>query len=260
MKNIVFPPQETVRPLVFYLAAEEYLARNSEEECLLLWQAGPTVILGRNQDLEAEVNMQFCGRNGIDVFRRKSGGGCVYADRGNLMISVVTGGNDKPFLFDRFISSLALFLRQRGFDAWPSGRNDILVGGRKVSGSAFYSTGYRNVIHATLLCHEDIDTMQMALTPSGEKLRSKGISSVRQRVANLSGFPGSGTDGLEQALTDFFCDGRKILTEADMVRIEALEQEYLDEKFIAGRRRARMEDKILHDGTGNGNIEENMSV
>lgn len=260
MLNVVFPALCESRSPAFYLAAEEYLARNSGEDFFMLWRVGPSVIFGRNQDMEAEVNLPFCRREGIGVFRRKSGGGCVYADNGNLMISSVTSGNDKPFLFSRFISALALFLRSRGYDAWPSGRNDILVSGRKVSGSAFYSTGDRNIMHATLLCDTDIGIMVRAITPPAEKLRTKGIASVRQRVANLSGFPGSGTGGMEQALTDFFCDGMKILTEADMARIEALEQEYLDEKFIAGRRRARMEDKILHDGTGNGNIEENMSV
>lgn len=236
MKNILFPSHQTDRPLAFYLAAEEYLARNSDEDCLLLWQVGPTVIFGRNQNMEAEVNEPFCRQRGISVFRRKSGGGCVYADMGNLMISVVTGGNDKSFLFDRFISSLALFLRKQGFDAWPSGRNDILVGGRKVSGSAFYSTGYRNIIHATLLCDEDLDTMQMAITPSEEKLRLKGIASVRQRVANLSEFGIADIGALRSALVEFFCDGEKVLEVSDIVRIESLMAAYQDGNFISGRR------------------------
>lgn len=236
MKRIVLPSPDADRPLAFYLAAEEYLARNSSEDCLLLWQVGPTVIFGRNQNIEAEVNLPFCRENGIAVFRRKSGGGCVYADRGNLMISVMTGGYDKAWLFDKFISSLALFLRQQGFDAWPSGRNDILVGGRKVSGSAFYSTGCRNIIHATLLCNENLDIMQKAITPSEAKLRSKGIASVRQRVANLSEFGKADIGVLRSGLERFFCDGEKILEETDIVRIESLMAAYLDMNFIAGRR------------------------
>ena len=130
MLNIRFPVPVEDRPLVFFLAAEEYLARNSDEDCFLLWQVGPTVIFGRNQVMEAEVNMPFCREHGIRMFRRKSGGGCVYADKGNLMISAVSSGNDKPFIFEKFISALALALRRQGFDAWPSGRNDILVSGR----------------------------------------------------------------------------------------------------------------------------------
>ena len=112
MLNIRFPVPVEDRPLVFFLAAEEYLARNSDEDCFLLWQVGPTVIFGRNQVMEAEVNVPFCREHGIRMFRRKSGGGCVYADRGNLMISAVSSGNDKPFIFEKFISALALALRR----------------------------------------------------------------------------------------------------------------------------------------------------
>ena len=146
MKRIVLPSPDADRPLAFYLAAEEYLARNSSEDCLLLWQVGPTVIFGRNQNIEAEVNLPFCRENGIAVFRRKSGGGCVYADRGNLMISVMTGGYDKAWLFDKFISSLALFLRQQGFDAWPSGRNDI-HSGRFQKEYSIYEKALSSVFH-----------------------------------------------------------------------------------------------------------------
>lgn len=235
MKNIVFPFSGQCRPLAFYLAAEEYLARNFSGDYLLLWQTDPAVIFGRNQDMEAEVNLPYCREHGIGIFRRKSGGGCVYADRGNLMISAVSGGNDKAWLFSRFISLLALFLRQQGFDAWPSGRNDIMISGRKVSGSAFYSTGFRNVMHASLLCHEDLDIMQKAITPSPEKLRSKGIASVRQRVANLSEFSDIDIGALRSELVKFFCDGEKILPEGDISMIESVMASYLDPRFIAGR-------------------------
>ena len=159
----------------------------------------------------------------------------------------------------RVLIQTSVFLRKRGFDAWPSGRNDILVGGRKVYGSAFYSTGYRNVIHATLLCHEDIDTMQMALTPSGEKLRSKGISSVRQRVANLSEFGEADIGALRAALTEFFCDGETVLEEDDIVRIES--PAYLDGNFIAGRKHWPQADDFPADagiGLKAGKFQENL--
>ena len=85
MKNIVLP-DSVDRSLVFYLAMEEFVAGEIDSDALFVWRVNPTVIIGRNQDLEAEVNMEFCRRNGIEVVRRKSGGGCVYADKGNIMI------------------------------------------------------------------------------------------------------------------------------------------------------------------------------
>lgn len=236
MLKVVFPGPPVERPLVFYLAAEEYLARNTDEDCFFTWQCGPTVIFGRNQEMEAEVNVPYCLREGIRMFRRKSGGGCVYADMGNLMISAVTTGNDKPFIFERFISTFALALRKLGYDAWPSGRNDIMVGGKKVSGSAFYSVGSRDIIHATLLCDVDLARMQNAITPPEEKLRGKGIASVRQRVENLSSFSDTTLPEIRASIEGFFCDGEKTLDSAGILAIEKIMETYLDEAFIAGRR------------------------
>lgn len=239
MVRILFPDPADGKPLVFFLAAEEFLARHSAEDCLLLWRVPPTVIVGRNQDMESEADISFCRDNGISIYRRKSGGGCVYADSGNLMVSAVVGGTDRMFVFSRFISQLALCLRKAGFDAWPSGRNDITVDGRKVSGSAFYSTGFRNIIHATLLCNVDLDMMQHALTPPPGKLSSKGISSVRQRVANLSESGDADMGRIAGMLSGMFCSGERTLTAGDMEQIGRLMESYLDPAFILGRSRIR---------------------
>ena len=176
------------RSLVFYLAMEEYLARYTEDEAFFVWQVPPTVIIGRNQVMVAEVNLPYCRANGIRVFRRKSGGGCVYSDRGNLMVSCVMSGKDVPFLFENYIRRLALCLRRAGLEAEVSGRNDILVSGKKVSGNAFFSIHGRNVMHGTLLFDCNPEQLENALTPSGTKLQSKGVSSVRQRVGCLRQF------------------------------------------------------------------------
>lgn len=176
------------RSLVFYLAMEEYLARYTEDEAFFVWQVPPTVIIGRNQVMAAEVNLPYCRAHGIRVFRRKSGGGCVYSDRGNLMVSCVVSGKDVPFLFENYIRRLALCLRRAGLEAEVSGRNDILVSGKKVSGNAFFSIHGRNVLHGTLLFDCNPEQLENVLTPSGTKLRSKGVSSVRQRVGSLRQF------------------------------------------------------------------------
>ena len=187
MKHIVLDDGKE-RSLVFYLAMEEYLARYTEDEAFFVWQVPPTVIIGRNQVMAAEVNLPYCRANGIRVFRRKSGGGCVYSDRGNLMVSCVMSGKDVPFLFENYIRRLALCLRRAGLEAEVSGRNDILVSGKKVSGNAFFSIHGRNVMHGTLLFDCNPEQLENALTPSGTKLQSKGVSSVRQRVGCLRQF------------------------------------------------------------------------
>ena len=90
MKYISLPDQHT-RRLSFYLAMEEYVARHlSEPDCFFMWQVEPSVIFGRNQVMENEVNIDYCRANGIHIYRRKSGGGCVYADMDNVMLSLVT--------------------------------------------------------------------------------------------------------------------------------------------------------------------------
>ena len=233
--------EDSCRRLSFYLAMEEYLARNMTDEVFLVWQAPPAVIVGRNQLIETEVNLGYCREHGIQVFRRKSGGGCVYSDMGNLMVSCITDGNDVPFIFETYMRRLALFLCTTGIRAEVSGRNDILVNGRKVSGNAFYSMHGRNIMHGTLLWNSDLTAMEQALTPSSSKLRSKGVGSVRQRVANLKeayGHAGTGAPAdaaaLRDAIVRSFCDSERYMTVEEVHEIESLEKSYLDPGFIHG--------------------------
>lgn len=235
-------PEEKERRLVFYLAMEEYLARYCEGGAFFVWQVEPTVIIGRNQVMAAEVNMEYCRENGVHVYRRKSGGGCVYSDRGNIMLSYITDGDDVPFLFESYLRRLALCLRNTGVMAEVSGRNDITVGGKKVSGNAFYSLHGRNVIHGTLLFSSCRDALERAITPSAGKLRSKGVSSVRQRVANLREIMASSEKGrrysdielFKKYIIGSFCDGERVLGEDEVRRIEEIEATYLDPVFLYG--------------------------
>lgn len=108
MEHIILP-EEGDRRLVFYLAMEEFVARNVGEDAFFLWRVAPTVIIGRNQSLEDEVDTGYCAENGVQVYRRKSGGGCVYADKGNLMISAVTGIHGTADAFGSYLSHLNSF-------------------------------------------------------------------------------------------------------------------------------------------------------
>ena len=114
------------RRLVYWLAMEEWAVEHAPDT-FFLWNVRPTVIFGRNQDMEAEVNVPYCLEHGIEMYRRKSGGGCVYADEGNLMISYITSQSDVNKAFDEYLSRLADALRSMGLDAVRTEHNDVLV-------------------------------------------------------------------------------------------------------------------------------------
>lgn len=235
MKHIVLPDNRP-RRLVFYLAMEEYVARClDEKECFFMWQVSPTVIFGRNQVLETEVNLPYCKDNDIAIFRRKSGGGCVYADMGNLMISYIKDGDSVGFIFDSYMRRMAFALQKKGIPAQVSGRNDILIDGRKVSGNAFYQMPGRSIVHGTMLFDSDFGHLEKAITPSDNKLHSKGVASARQRVTNLKEHTSMSIEDFKQYMIATFCDSERMLTDDDVRAIEAIEETYLDKEFIYGK-------------------------
>lgn len=228
-------PKEENRRLVFYLAMEEYVARYMEEDdCFFMWQSDPTVIFGRNQLIENEVNMDYCRAHGIQTYRRKSGGGCVYSDRSNIMFSYIAKDERVNFTFNRYINMLVLVLHKLGVNAQASGRNDILINGKKVSGNAFYHIPGRSIVHGTMLYDTNMEHMVGSITPNNEKLLSKGVESVRQHITLLK-------DHLDITIEDFkafvrqhLCDREIMLDEMAIRKIEEIEQEYLTDSFIYG--------------------------
>ncbi len=225
MKNIVLPDKKE-RSLAFYLAMEEFVAENIEGEALFVWRVKPTVIIGRNQDMEAEANIDYCHEHGVHIVRRKSGGGCVYSDMGNIMVSYVSGRGVVSAVFDRYLSAMTACLCSLGLPAEKSGRNDILVEGRKVSGNAFHQLPDRSIVHGTLLYDTDFEALEKAIRPPVEKLERHGVASVRQRVGNLKGFiindSVRSVEELERYVVEWFCDGEVVLTEADVKEIAGM--------------------------------------
>lgn len=207
MKNVILPDIGQ-QSLSYYLAVEEQVARQIDDDAFFVWQSDPTVIIGRNQVLEAEVNIEYCRDHNIEIVRRKSGGGCVYSDKGNIMISYISRRGDVSAVFDRYLSALTACLSSLGLDAVRSDRNDVLVCGMKVSGNAFHQLPDRSIVHGTLLFSTDFDVLEQAIRPPVEKLVRHGIRSVRQRVANLSDFLPSdwNVERLKQYLVDYFTD------------------------------------------------------
>ena len=255
--------------LVFYLAMEEFLAARLKElvspspdgrrEAFFLWQVPPTVIFGRNQVLQAEVNTEWCRSHDVALFRRKSGGGCVYSDWGNIMLSYVTDATDVAFTFDRYLQRIALALRHLGLPAERSGRNDILIGGRKVSGNAFFHLPGASIVHGTLLFDLDFEAMEASITPSAGKIRSKGVASVRQHVANVrdlledAGTPMDIESFKRRLIADLTGSDRVpiLLSDKDVREIRRIEETYLEPSFLLGRNTAcTVEDTVRIEGLG----------
>lgn len=225
------------RHIPWFLAMEEHLARNYSGEFFFTWAVGPTVIFGRHQIIEAEVNLPFCRRKGIEFYRRKSGGGCVYADSDNLMLCMVASSADVPATFARYCEAVAGALRGLGVPAEVSGRNDITIEGRKVSGNSFLRIPpSRSIVHGTMLLDSDPETMSRALTPSREKLAAKGVESVRSRVTTLREYlPALTRDELGRYLVNHFCGSRSIhLTPDDIAEIDRAAAPYFAPSWIYG--------------------------
>ena len=180
----MFRPIEGL-PLPDYLAIEQDLVKSVQEPTLFTWVVAPTVIYGRHQSAEAEVNENYCREHGIAVVQRKSGGGCVYADEGNLMISFISTSTHNEQVFAEFLNIIAQALQAKGLPAVTTAHNDILVNGRKVSGCACFTSPTGTIVHGTLLYDVNLEAMLAAITPSTDKLAKHGVASVRQRVANL---------------------------------------------------------------------------
>lgn len=240
MKYLTLPANTGPKLLPFYLAMEEWAARtmpDDSEDLFFMWQVDPTVIFGRNQLIYSEVNLSYCREHGIRVFRRKSGGGCVYADRSNIMMSYIThSDNIVTTTFARYTNAVAAMLRSLGLDAVAGGRNDVLIGGLKVSGNSFYHLPNASIVHGTMLFDTDMDNMLHAITPSETKLKSKGVESVRKHITTLSEHLGGRMD-IEQFKTyvrQHLCQGERQVTEAEVEEINKIQSGYLTHEFIYG--------------------------
>ena len=234
MKNIVLP-DKLDRSLAFYLAMEEFVARKIEGEAFFVWRVRPTVIFGRNQVLENEVNLEYCRSHDVEIVQRKSGGGCVYSDKGNIMISYISERGVVSEVFDRYLSGLTECLRSLGLRAEKSGRNDILVDGRKVSGNAFHQLPDRSIVHGTLLYSTDLEALTEAIRPPVEKLERHGVQSVRQRVMNVADIVSQlpephdalkSVEALESFIVEYFTNDEICLTGDDISKIEELSEQY----------------------------------
>jgi len=171
----------------YNLAFEEYVVKNlnPKEGFVLLWQNGPSVIIGKFQNTIEEVNLGYIREKNISVVRRITGGGAVYHDLGNLNFSFIEKNGADLIDFRRFSERIARTLEKLGIRPEISGRNDITIDGKKFSGSAQYQYRGRTLHHGTILYNSVLDDVQKALNVKKDKIESKGVKSVRSRVTNI---------------------------------------------------------------------------
>jgi lipoate---protein ligase len=173
----------------FCLAAEEYLVRNFEEDIFMLWQSHNTVIVGKHQNLLAEINYPFCWKNNITLARRISGGGTVFHDAGNVNFTFIRNVmSPAEISFKQFTQPIVDTLARIGIKAETSGRNDLMVEGKKISGNAEHVFKNRVLHHGTLLFNSDLENLGQALKVVPGKYQSKAIQSNRSEVVNIFPF------------------------------------------------------------------------
>ena len=237
MKYILLPKPDTIHQLPFYFAVEEYVARHyTDDDYFMGWRVNPTVMLGRNQLIDNEVNTDYCKEHKIDIFRRKSGGGCIYADKGCIQFSYISRAVNANEAFAAYMQRMADLLKGLKIDAQLSGRNDILINGTKVSGCAFYQLSNRSVLHNSLLFNTQLDHLTNALTPAKEKLQSKGVASVRQRVTNVATYTQLDILAFMDYVRQEMCGTEVLeLTEEDMKGVAEIEKELSSDDFVYGK-------------------------
>ncbi len=185
------------------LAGEAYLLTLEYDHILFLWVNDPCIVIGRYQNPFAECNLKNMEEQKVQLVRRQSGGGAVYHDQGNLCFTLI--GNKNTTTKEENFALVLKALASLGLTCELSGRNDILLNGKKISGNAFQTTATKFCHHGTLLVSSDLSVMSNYLTPSSNKLASKAVKSVASRVGNLKEGRADITNEMVQtALVDAF--------------------------------------------------------
>jgi lipoate-protein ligase A len=184
----------------YNLAFEEYIFKylNEDEDFVLLWRNGPSIIVGKNQNTVEEINMEFVKENNINVVRRVTGGGAVYHDLGNLNFSFIAKADSNEKIdFKTYNVPIIKALEKLGVKCELSGRNDLVIDGKKFSGIAQSITKGKVLNHGTLLFDSKLETLSKALNVKRDKIESKGIKSVESRVTNIKSYVTQDADVLE---------------------------------------------------------------
>jgi len=171
----------------FNLAAEEYFLKNFQEDFFMLWRSRPSVVVGKHQNALAEINHEFVRENQIPVARRLSGGGTVFHDPGNVNFTFIRNvANISDVNFKVFTFPVVEALKKLGVEAYTTGRNDLLIDGKKISGNAEHVHRNRVLHHGTLLFDSRLDALKGALKVDLSKFEDKAVQSNRSEVTNIA--------------------------------------------------------------------------
>lgn len=181
--------QHTSLDPFFNLAAEEYLLKNFTDDFFIIWRSNRSVVVGKHQNALAEINHRFVSENNIHVARRLSGGGTVFHDPGNVNFTFIRTVNEiSEVNFNLFTRPIVDSLKKLGIDAYTTGRNDLLVDGKKISGNAEHVYKKRVLHHGTLLFNSDLSKLKGALNVDLSRFEDKSVQSNRSPVTNISAY------------------------------------------------------------------------
>lgn len=213
------------------LALEQYIFDYlpKDAEYFMLWQNDNAIIVGKHQNTNLEVDMEYVEKQGIKIVRRLSGGGAVYHDLGNINYTFIVDAKGSNSLdFTLFCRQIVQALASLGIEAEISGRNDITIGGKKFSGNAQYIKKGRIMHHGTIMFDSNLEVLSAALRVKGDKILAKGVQSVRSRVTNIrEHLPAEVTlaqfwDSLVHSLVEEQKMGRYQLSPADIAQVDGL--------------------------------------
>lgn len=213
------------------IASEEYYLSHFDEDIFYLYINSPCIVVGNNQNTYSEINQKYVQEHGIDVVRRLSGGGAVYHDHGNLNYGFITKNTGQSIddIFRELTRPILKVLQDLGADARFSGRNDLVIDGKKISGIAQYHTAEKTLLHGTLLFSSDLAKLSACLNADPRKFEDKSVKSIQSRVSNIRPFLSKQIDIeefssiiMESIMKMFPGSSMYELTEQDKAAIEKL--------------------------------------
>lgn len=218
----------------FFFALESVLLEDLQEDLFFIWHVYGAVIIGKNQLLETEVNQAFLDENHIPVYRRLSGGGAVYSDEGCIKYSFLSKRYDQATIFKESLTKIKSVFDALNIPVELSGRNDILHNGKKFSGNAYFHNQYGSCLHGTILYDTDFETLVKSITPSNEKLISKGIESVRQRVVNMKPVVNQPIEVFTDFLVNHLTTGVYELSDEQIEKVMKRMKQFSEDSYIKG--------------------------
>lgn len=221
----------------FYLALERYLLNSPEwrdKDLFFIWDIFPAIVCGKHQLIESEVNMEHVRKIGVPIYRRHSGGGTIFADEGCFMFTFIKREGKRDDVFRNCLSAVVDAFGKIGLETELSGRNDLIFKEKKFSGNAYYRNDNGSILHGTLLYKTDLEQLVRTITPDNEKLISKGIESVRQRVINVGDYMTLGREELMRHLENSIANNRLQFGNDEYELVRAIEPEYLSDEWMWG--------------------------